>query len=65
MKVIHAVSLLLAVLTLSVSAFVPSAPFGVLRSKLSSTTRTTIFAASAGPEEEEGLDLDLEEMFDM
>jgi hypothetical protein len=57
MKVVFAVSLLVAVATSSVSAFAPASPF------VSRASRTTEIYAD--PKEEEGLDLDLEEMFDM
>jgi hypothetical protein len=62
MKVALAISLLLAVASSVVSAFAPSTPFVITRANLPSTAR---IHAAAGPEEEEGLDLDLEEMFDM
>jgi hypothetical protein len=60
MKVVLAVSLFVAA-TSSVSAFAPSA----LCVSRGSQTRTMKIHAEADPKEEEGLDLDLEEMFDM
>lgn len=59
MKVVFAISLIVTVATSSVSAFAPSAPFV---SRASQTRTTEIYS---DPKEEEGLDLDLEEMFDM
>mmetsp|Transcript_9459 Transcript_9459/g.22381 ORF Transcript_9459/g.22381 Transcript_9459/m.22381 type:complete len:98 (+) Transcript_9459:60-353(+) len=54
-KMKFSVALLVLGLT-SVSAFAPSASFG---------PKTSLTQVNAEPEEEEGLDLNLEEMFDM
>mmetsp|Transcript_30502 Transcript_30502/g.46704 ORF Transcript_30502/g.46704 Transcript_30502/m.46704 type:complete len:88 (+) Transcript_30502:251-514(+) len=55
----------LAVLVAMTSAFAPSASFG-LSTKTTTTTRTQLMAEPKKDEpEEDGLDLNLEEMFEM